>query len=113
MYRAIIHPDVLVNNNKKICKTKIPLKTKVFAWYLRKRYNLTKANLVKHIDREVQSVFLFIMVRKSNTYSSNANFIDYMVNHSNSFFHVALLIFLAVWLNGVDHRFEFLLGWGA
>ena len=47
MYKALIHPDVLVDNNKKIWKMKIPLKTKVFAWYLRRGVILTKDNLAK------------------------------------------------------------------
>jgi hypothetical protein len=34
MYNALTQPDIPVDNNKKIYKMKIPLKTKVFAWYL-------------------------------------------------------------------------------
>ena len=48
MYRALIQPEVLVDNNKKIWKMKIPLKTKMFAWYLRRGVILTKDNLAKH-----------------------------------------------------------------
>jgi len=47
MYKALIQPDVPVDNNKKIWKMKIPLKTKVFAWYLRRGVILTKDNLAK------------------------------------------------------------------
>ena len=47
MYRALIHPEVPVDNNKKIWKMKIPRKTKVFAWYLRRGVILTKDNLAK------------------------------------------------------------------
>ena len=36
MYRALSHSDIPVNSNKKIWKMKIPLKLKIFAWYLRK-----------------------------------------------------------------------------
>jgi hypothetical protein len=48
IYRAFIQPEVLVdnNNNNKILK-KIPLKTKVFACYLRGGVILTKVSLVK------------------------------------------------------------------
>src|SRR3954466_2459394 len=35
------------DNNSKIWQMKIPLKIKVFAWYLRKDVILTKGNLVK------------------------------------------------------------------
>ena len=47
MYRAMINSDVPVDNNKKIWKLRIPLKLKIFAWYLRKGVILTKDNLVK------------------------------------------------------------------
>jgi hypothetical protein len=40
--------DIPVDNNSKIWKMKIPLKTKVFAWYLRCGVILTKDNLAKH-----------------------------------------------------------------
>jgi hypothetical protein len=47
LYKAIIHSDISVNSNKKIWKIKIPLKTKIFGWYLRRGVILTKYNLVK------------------------------------------------------------------
>ena len=47
MYNALIQPDVPVDNNKKIWKMKIPLKNKVFAWYLCRGVILTKDNLAK------------------------------------------------------------------
>ena len=47
LYRALIQPDIPVDDNSKIWKMKIPLKTKIFAWYLRKGVILTKDNLVK------------------------------------------------------------------
>ena len=47
MYRVLIQSDVPVDSNKKIWKMKIPLKTKVFAWYLRRGVILTKDNLAK------------------------------------------------------------------
>ena len=48
MYRAMIQSDVSVdNNNKKIWKMKIPLKNKIFAWYLRRGMVLTKDNIIK------------------------------------------------------------------
>ena len=45
LYKALVQPDFLVNDNSKIWKMKIPLKTKIFAWYLRKGVILTKDNL--------------------------------------------------------------------
>ena len=47
MYRALIQSDVPVDNNNKIWKMKIPLKNKIFAWYLRRGVILTKDNLIK------------------------------------------------------------------
>ena len=47
MYRALIQSGVAVNNNKKIWKMKIPLKNKIFAWYLRRGVILNKDNLIK------------------------------------------------------------------
>jgi hypothetical protein len=47
MYSALIQPVEPVVNNKMIWKMKIPLKTKVFAWFLRKGVILTKDNLAR------------------------------------------------------------------
>ena len=47
MYRALVHSDIPVDDNKKIWKMKIPLKSIFFAWYLRKGFILIKDNLVK------------------------------------------------------------------
>jgi hypothetical protein len=47
MYNALIHLDIVVDRNKMICKMKIPLKTKVFGWYLCHGVILTKDNLAK------------------------------------------------------------------
>jgi hypothetical protein len=47
MYKALIQPIMPAFNNKMIWKMKIPLKTKVFTWYLRGGIILTKDNLVK------------------------------------------------------------------
>jgi hypothetical protein len=50
MYKALIHSDILVDNNKKIWKMKVPLKnknTKIFGWYLHRGVILTKDNLAK------------------------------------------------------------------
>jgi hypothetical protein len=47
MYGALIHPVLPILKNKSIWKMKIPLKTKVFAWYLRRGVILTKDNLAR------------------------------------------------------------------
>jgi hypothetical protein len=40
-------PKGIEHDNKKIWKMKIPLKNKIFAWYLRRGVILTKDNLIK------------------------------------------------------------------
>jgi hypothetical protein len=47
LYNAIIQFDIPVDDNKKIWKMKIPLKTKIFGWYVRRGVIITKDNLVK------------------------------------------------------------------
>jgi hypothetical protein len=47
LYKTIIQSVIPFDNNKKIWKMKIPLKTKIFAWYLYRGVILTKDNLVK------------------------------------------------------------------
>jgi hypothetical protein len=47
MYNALILSDLLVYDNKKIWKMKIPLKNNFFAWYLRRGVIVTKDNLIK------------------------------------------------------------------
>jgi hypothetical protein len=47
LYNVILQYDLLVDNNKKIWKMKIPLKTKFFVWYLCRGVILTKDNLFK------------------------------------------------------------------
>ena len=47
MYRALTHSEVPESNNKKIWKAKIPLKVKIFMWYLHRGVVLTKDNLTR------------------------------------------------------------------
>jgi hypothetical protein len=47
MYKALMVPPAPIDNHRKIWKMKIPLKIKVFAWYLRRGIILTKDNLAK------------------------------------------------------------------
>ena len=47
MYRALSHSEAPLNNNKLIWKSKMPLKNKIFMWYLRRGVVLTKDNLAR------------------------------------------------------------------
>jgi hypothetical protein len=53
MYRTFIHPLEPVVNIKKFWKMKIPMKTKVFTWYLYRRVILKKITLQSGVGREV------------------------------------------------------------
>jgi hypothetical protein len=48
MYSALNQPDLPIDNNLNFLKMKIPLKAKVFVWYLRRGVVLTKDNLAKY-----------------------------------------------------------------
>jgi hypothetical protein len=77
MYGALVNLDVTVDNINKVCKVKIPLKTKIFTWYLHKGVIFTKDNLVKnnwHTSKK--NVCSFIMTTPLNTYSSNVYLLD-------------------------------------
>jgi hypothetical protein len=71
MYNALILPDVPVYDNKKIWKMKIPLKNKIFAWYLRRGVILTKDNFIKHNWHGNKTCF-FHKMRQLNICFSNA-----------------------------------------
>ncbi len=67
-YLALTHTGVL-NINRRIWKVKVPLKVKIFLWYLRRGVILTKDNLAKrnwkgsktccfcHKDKTIQHLF--------------------------------------------------------
>jgi hypothetical protein len=59
MYNALILPNVPVYDNKKIWKMKIPLKNKIFTWYLRRGVILTKDNLIKRNWHGSKTCFFF------------------------------------------------------
>jgi hypothetical protein len=47
LYLALIS-NGLTNMNKQLWKLKVPLKIKIFMWYLKREVVLTKDNLVRH-----------------------------------------------------------------
>ena len=108
MYKALIQPDMPVDNNHKFWKMKIPLKNKVFAWYLRRGVILTKDNLAKrnwngskkcvfcHKDETIKRFFeckfassIWSIIQIDSTLYPPRSIVNIFGN----------------WLDGVDHRF--------
>jgi hypothetical protein len=102
MYRALVQPSQPVVNNILIWKMKIPLKTKIFAWYLRR---LTKDNLAKrnwqmskkcvfcHQDETIKHLFLWSIIQIGYTLYPPPSVVNIFGN----------------WLNRVDRRFKTLI----
>ena len=115
MYKALIQPPV--DSNKKIWKMKIPLKTKVFAWYLHREVILTKDNLAKrnwqgskkcvfcHHDESIKHLFF-----QCNFARSIWSAIQIA---SNLYPPCSVANIFGNWLNGVDARFKLLIRVGA
>jgi hypothetical protein len=117
MYNAMIHPGDPVGKNKSIWKMKIPLKTKVFAWYLRRGVILTKDNLAKRnwhgclkcvfCNHDESIKHLFFQCQFARSIWSIIQ-IGSTLYPPRSVAHI-----FGNWLNGVDHRFKILIRVGA
>jgi hypothetical protein len=117
MYKALIEPIQPVVNNKSIWKMKIPLKTKVFAWYLRRGVILTKDNLVKrnwhgctkcvfcHEEETIKHLFFNCQFTRS---------IWSIIQIGSTLYPPkSIANIFGNWLNGVDSRFKVLIREGA
>jgi hypothetical protein len=73
MYNALILLDVPIDkiSNDKLWKLKIPLRIKVFGWYVRKGVVLIKDNLAKRNCHGSKKCVFFIRMKQLNTYFSN------------------------------------------
>jgi hypothetical protein len=113
MYKALIQPVIPVLDNKSIWKMKIPLKTKVFAWYLRRGVILTKDNLAKrnwngskkcvycHHDETIKHLFFDCHFARS---------IWSIIQISSTLYPPkSVANIFGNWLNGVAHRFKTLI----
>jgi hypothetical protein len=117
MYKALIEPVEPIINNKKIWKMKIPLKTKIFAWYLRRGVILTKDNLAKrnwqgskkcvfcHQDETIKHLFFQCQFARSIWSIIQIGSTLYPPRSVANIF--------GNWLNGVEHRFKILIRVGA
>jgi hypothetical protein len=112
MYNALILPNVPIDSvsNNKLWKLKIPLRIKVFGWYLRKGVILTKDNLAKrnwhgskkcvfcHQNETIKHLFfqcrfarsIWSVIQAASTLFPPCNIINIFGN----------------WLNGIDNRFK-------
>jgi hypothetical protein len=117
MYSALIEPIQPVLNNKSIWKMKIPLKTKVFSWYLRRGVILTKDNLAKrnwhgctkcvfcHEEETIKHLFFQCQFARSIWSIIQIGSTLYPPKSVANIF--------GNWLNGVDARFKVLIRVGA
>jgi hypothetical protein len=112
MYNALIQPDLPIdkNSNNRLWKLKLPLRIKVFGWYLRKGVILIKDNLAKrnwnesrtcvfsHQDETIKHLFFQCRFARSIW----------------SVIQVASILFpprsianiFGNWLNEIDNRFK-------
>ena len=117
MYRVLIQSDVPVDNNKKIWKVKIPLKNKIFAWYLRRGVILIKDNLIKrNWHGSTQCLFcphdetikhLFFQCKLARSIWSVIQIV------SGLYPPCSVANIFGNWLHGIDHRFRTFLRVGA
>src|SRR6266540_837694 len=117
MYRALVHSDVPADSNKQIWKMKMPLKTKKFAWYLRKGVILTKDNIEKrnwkgspqccfcHHDETITHLFFQCKFARSIW--------SVIQVASNLYLPRSAANIFGNWLCGLDHKFRILIRVGA
>jgi hypothetical protein len=117
MYNALTLPDVPVYDNKKIWKMKIPLKNKIFAWYLCRGVILTKDNLIKRNwhgnktcvfcsqDETIKHLFFHCNFARSIWSVIQAAFGLYTPTIITNIFRN--------WLHGIDYKYMILLRVGA
>jgi hypothetical protein len=112
MYSALILPDVPIDksSNDKLWKLKIPLKIKVFGWYLCKGVVLTKDNLAKRNwhgskkcvfcpqDETIKHLFFQCHFARSiwSVIQVNSTLIP----------PCSITNIFGNWLNGIDNRFK-------
>jgi hypothetical protein len=112
MYNALILPDVPIDkvSNDKLWKLKIPLRIKVFGWYLRKEVVLMKDNLAKrnwhgskkyvffHQDKTIKHLFFQCLLARS---------IWPAIQIASTLFPpCSITNIFENWLNGIDNRFK-------
>jgi hypothetical protein len=112
MYNALIQPDLPIdkNSNNRLWKLRLPLRIKVFGWYLRKGVILTKDNLGKqnwngsrtcvfcHQDETIKHLFFQCHFARS---------IWSVIQVASTLFPPrSIANIFGNWLNGIDNRFK-------
>jgi hypothetical protein len=112
MYNALIQSDLPIdkNSNNRLWKLKLPLRIKVFGWYLRKGVILTKDNLAKrnwnesrtcvfcHQDETIKHLFFQCRFARS---------IWSVIQLASTLFPPrSIANIFENWLNGIDNRFK-------
>ena len=59
MYKALVHPEIPIDNNYKIWQMKIPLKINVLAWYKRNWQGSKKCVSCAH-DETIKHLFSLV-----------------------------------------------------
>lgn len=116
MYKGLVQPDVPVDNNK-TWRMKIPLKTKIFAWYLCRGVILIKDNLIKrnwhgsarcvfcHHDKKIKHLFFHCIFARS---------IWSVIQVASGLYPPrSVANIFGNWLYRIDHKFRILIRVGA
>jgi hypothetical protein len=112
MYKALIQPDVLIDNNSnnKLWKLKIPFMIKVFGCYLRNRVILTKDNFANQ-NWQVSKKYVFRLqdekIKHLFFQCSFARSIWSVIQLASTLYpsHSIINIF-GNWLHDINHRFK-------
>jgi hypothetical protein len=118
LYNALTLSDLPVLDNKKIWKMKIPLKTKVFAWYLCRGVILTKDNLFIKRNWHESKTCVFC------THDETIKHLFFQCNFVRSIWSViqaasalypptSIANVFGNWIHGIDNKFKILLRVGA
>ena len=110
MYNALVHSDMPVINNKHLWKMKVPLKIKIFTWYLRRGVVLTKDNLARrnwqgstkcmfcHHDETIKHLFFECQFARSIWSAIQVA--------SNLYQPSSVANIFGNWLHGIDNTFR-------
>jgi hypothetical protein len=98
----------LLDDGTKVWKMKVPLKIKVFMWFLHRKFILTKDNLTKWIGHGMKHIVFVITWNPYNIFSLSAPLLrSYGASYIwLSIWHLLrmLQIYLGIWLEGIPKK---------